>query len=105
MLKTRVPWTGRSEDRTDESVWVVSCFVVKVGHRRQGISGALAAATIDFARRGGARVLEAYPMATHAGEEITWGELHVGSRSVFADAGFEEVGHPTPRRYVMRVVL
>lgn len=31
------------------------------------------------------------------------GELHVGSRSIFAAAGFEEVSHPTPRRVVMRI--
>lgn len=105
LLKTRVPWTGRNEDRTDETVWAVTCFAIRVGYRRQGISGALAAAAVDFARANGARVLEAYAMATRPGEEITWGELHVGSRNVFADAGFEEVGHPTPRRYVMRVVL
>ena len=30
-------------------------------------------------------------------------ELHVGSRSVFADAGFTEVGRPTVRRVVMRI--
>ena len=31
------------------------------------------------------------------------GELHVGSRSIFADAGFTEVSHPTLRRVVMRI--
>jgi hypothetical protein len=35
--------------------------------------------------------------------EITWGELHVGSREVFAEAGFTEVSRPTLRRVVMRV--
>jgi hypothetical protein len=30
--------------------------------------------------------------------EITWGELHVGSRSIFAAAGFAEVSRPTLRR-------
>jgi hypothetical protein len=30
-------------------------------------------------------------------------ELHVGSRSSFADAGFTEVNHPTLRRVVMRI--
>ena len=42
-------------------------------------------------------------MITRSGQEITWGELHVGSRSIFAAAGFAEVSHPTPRRVVMRV--
>ena len=30
-------------------------------------------------------------------------ELHVGLRSIFADAGFTEVSHPTDRRVVMRI--
>ncbi len=41
---------------------------------------ALAAATIDYAEGHGARAMEAYPMTTQPGKEITWGELHVGSR-------------------------
>ena len=42
-------------------------------------------------------------MITQPGQEITWGEVHVGSRSIFADAGFTQVAHPTPRRVVMRI--
>jgi hypothetical protein len=42
-------------------------------------------------------------MITQPGKEITWGELHVGARQVFAHAGFEEVSHPTARRAVMRM--
>jgi hypothetical protein len=42
-------------------------------------------------------------MTTPPGKEITWGELHIGSRQVFADAGFTEVSHPSPRRVVMRI--
>ena len=37
------------------------------------------------------------------GQEITWDELRVGSCSIFADAGFMEVSHPTLRRVVMRI--
>ena len=69
----------------------------------RGISAALAAAAVDFARDRGARAIEGYPMITRPGQQITWGELYVGSRSVFADAGFAEVTHPTPRRCVMRI--
>jgi hypothetical protein len=42
-------------------------------------------------------------MITKPGKEITWGELHVGARQVFADAGFTEVSAPTVRRVVMRI--
>jgi GNAT superfamily N-acetyltransferase len=103
LLKTRVPWTDRAEDKTDDSVWAVTCFVTRAGFRRRGISRALARAAVDFARQRGARALEGYPMITQPGQEITWGELHVGSRSIFAAAGFAEVSHPTPRRVVMRI--
>lgn len=61
----------------------------------------LVRAAVDHARRRGAR--EGYPMITEPGQEITWGEMHVGSRSVFEDAGFSEVTHPTLRRVVMRI--
>jgi len=102
-LKMRVPWEGRDEDKTDDGVWAVTCFVTRTGFRRRGISRALARAALEFARERGARAVEGYPMLTHPGHDIAWGELHVGSRSVFEAAGYEEVSHPTPRRFVMRV--
>jgi GNAT superfamily N-acetyltransferase len=105
LLRTRVPWEGRAEDKADDSVWAVTCFVTRAGFRRRGITYALARATVDFARDRGARALEGYPMLTKPGEDITWGELYVGSRSVFEAAGFREVSHPTPRRVVMRIDL
>lgn len=42
LLKTRVPWAGRSEAKTDDSVWAVTCFVTRAGYRRRGISRAVA---------------------------------------------------------------
>jgi GNAT superfamily N-acetyltransferase len=100
---TRVPWIGRSEDPADPGVWAVTCFVVRTGFRRRGISRALARATVGFARDRGARAIEGYPMITEPGKEITWGELYRGSRGIFADAGFAEVSRPFPRRAVMRI--
>jgi hypothetical protein len=44
-------------------------------------------------------------MITQPGQEITWGELQVGSRSAFAAAGFHEVSRPTKRRVLMRIDL
>lgn len=103
LLRTRTAWSGRQEDKADASVWAVTCLVTRKGYRKRGLTYALAAATVGYARDQGARALEAYPMITTPGKEITWGELHVGSRQVFAEAGFTEVSHPSPRRVVMRV--
>ena len=100
---SRVPWEGRAEDKADDSVWAVTCFVTRAGFRRRGISRALARAAVGFARQRGARALEGYPMLTQPGQEVAWGELHVGGRSIFADAGFAEVSRPTRRRVVMRI--
>ena len=96
----RVPWTDRNEDKTDDSVWAVTCLFTRAGFRKRGVSRALARAAVDFARQRGARAIEAYPMTT---KKVIPEELHVGTQGVFARAGFAEVSHPTPRRVVMRV--
>jgi GNAT superfamily N-acetyltransferase len=98
-----VPWAGRAQDKSDDSVWAVACVFARAGFRRRGISYELVRAAVDFARRRGAAALEGYPMITEPGANITWDEIHVGSRSIFAAAGFTEVAHPTKRRVVMRI--
>jgi GNAT superfamily N-acetyltransferase len=103
--RSPVPWKGRAEDRADSSVWAVTCFFTRRGFRNRGVSSALVAAAVPFARDRGARAIEGYPMITQPGKEITWGELFVGSRNSFADAGFVEVSRPTLRRVVMRIDL
>ncbi len=99
----RVPWAGRDEDPDDDGVWAVVCFVTRAGYRRRGVSAALAAAAVDFARSRGARALEGYPLELAPGTTSSWGELYVGARSVFLDAGFREVSRPSKRRSVVRV--
>jgi GNAT superfamily N-acetyltransferase len=100
---SRNVWAGRAEDKADDSVWAVTCFVTRRGYRRQGISYGLAAATVDFARRCGARALEAYPLRAAPGDAVPPGLRYVGTRQVFAAAGFAEVSHPAPGRLVMRI--
>lgn len=100
---TMVAWKGRGEDKADAGVWAVTCFAVRKGYRGEGLTYELAAACVEFAKSRGARALEAYPMVTERGKEITWGELHVGPLGAFVAAGFEVVGAPTKRRRVVRV--
>jgi GNAT superfamily N-acetyltransferase len=96
----RVPWEGRTEDKTDDSVWAVTCVFTRAGFRKRGIGRVLVRAAVDFARERGARAIEGYPMTT---KKAILEELHVGTEGMFADAGFEEVTRPTLRRVVMRV--
>jgi GNAT superfamily N-acetyltransferase len=97
---SRVPWAGRDEDRADAGVWAVTCLLTRAGFRKRGVSRALARAAVDYARKSGARALEAYPITT---KSVVLEELHVGTEGVFTDAGLTEVSRPSPRRVVMRV--
>jgi GNAT superfamily N-acetyltransferase len=96
----RVPWEGRTEDKDDDSVWAVTCFVTRTGFRRRGITHALARAAVDFARHRGARALEGYPITT---KDVILSELLVGTVGAFEAGGFAEVSRPTLRRVVMRI--
>ncbi|HEU4998944.1 MAG TPA: GNAT family N-acetyltransferase [Lapillicoccus sp.] len=98
----RTPWEGRAEDRSDASVWAVTCLFARAGYRRRGVSRALARAAVELARDRGARAVEAYPMTTTSAIAE---ELHVGTVRTFADAGLVEVSRPSPRRVVMRLEL
>jgi GNAT superfamily N-acetyltransferase len=98
----RVPWTGRAEDKADDSVWAVTCFVIRAGFRRRGVTRVLAAAAVEHARSRGARALEGYPITT---TEVILEELHVGTVGTFAAAGLQVVSRPTARRVVMRIDL
>ena len=52
---SRVPWGGRDEDKGDDGIWAVTCFVVQKGYRGRGLTYPLGRATIDFAGERGAR--------------------------------------------------
>lgn len=96
----RIPWDGHTEDRTDDSVWAVTCFFTRAGFRKRGVSRALASAAVRFARERGVRAIEGYPINT---KNVISEELHVGTVGVFADAGSTEVSQATVRRVVMRI--
>ena len=83
-------------------VWSVTCFVIRKGFRRQGLMYELAAATVEYGRQVGARVLEGYPTEPSPGKTVIWDEASVGLLQVFLDSGYEAVASPTLRRRVVR---
>ncbi len=104
LRRNRIVWADRHEDRDDADVWSATCFLARAGFRRRGVGYALARAAVPFARERGARALEGYPMITEPGRTVgVTEELRVGSRSMFAAAGFAEVSRPSLRRVVMRI--
>jgi GNAT superfamily N-acetyltransferase len=100
-----VPWAGRAEDRDDPDVWAIVCFAIRPGYRGQGLTRPLAKAAVEFARARGAKAVEGYPMLHRPGQNVSWGEMNVGSRNTFLAAGLREVAHPSTRRVVMRLDL
>jgi GNAT superfamily N-acetyltransferase len=73
-----------------QSVWAIVCFYIDRGSRGQGVATALLDAAIDYARREGATLLEAYPVEPDG--RIDSGSAFTGLRSMFARAGFRETG-------------
>ncbi|MDX2179314.1 MAG: GNAT family N-acetyltransferase [Bryobacteraceae bacterium] len=85
--------------RVDEvPVWSISCFFVRVGYRKRGVTEALIAAAIAAARKAGAPALEAYPV--DAGE--TSSSSFTGYLSTFLRLGFREVERRAPARPIVR---
>ena len=89
-------WRLRAVD--DQPVWSLSCFYVRKGHRRRGVTAALIAAALAVAKRAKAPALEAYPF-DHAVSPSATG---TGYASTFAKAGFKTVARRIPARPIMR---
>ncbi len=80
--------TNRRIPRVDDrDVWSVWCIRVRPGHRGQGISHALLAGAVDFARDQGAPAIEGYPL-DNAGRKVDLTMAYVGTRALFERAGF-----------------
>lgn len=69
-------------DVHDLDVWSVWCIRVRPGHRGKGISHALLAGAVDFARSQGTPATEGYPV-DNRGEQVDLTMTYVGTRSLF----------------------
>jgi GNAT superfamily N-acetyltransferase len=90
--------------RDEEGLWSITCFVVRVGHRRQGVAAQLLDAAVDLARRHGARIVEAYPVDPSARPTGSSG-LFQGPLPMYLRAGFTQVARPAATRSVVRLAL
>ena len=88
----------------DESVWAITCFVVRREHRRSGLNAELLRAAVDHARARGARVVEGYPLDPSV-QKFSSNELYHGILSTFLAAGFTEVARPKPARPIVALRL
>lgn len=92
-VRTRTPRLLKSRTIPavdDRPVWAIGCFLVRVGHRRQGVARALLDGVVAAAREAGAPGVEAYPIDP-AGGRANATFAFVGLASMFDRAGFRRV--------------
>ena len=87
----------------DQPVWSVICFVVPAEYRGQGVAQALLAGAVAYARKHGAKLIEAYPVdrPSRSKDDFMW----FGTKSMYDKAGFSEVARRKPQRPVVRLRL
>jgi GNAT superfamily N-acetyltransferase len=105
LTRSRVLAGAAPEELADPAVWAVTCFVVRRPARRRGLSAALLAGAVDLARRGGARVIEGYPVDVAVRSRVASAELFHGTLQTYHGAGFTEVRRTSAARPVVRLDL
>jgi GNAT superfamily N-acetyltransferase len=96
-----LPWldcTWRLKRIDDVPVWSLSCFYVRIGYRRRGVTSQLIAAALNAAKRARAPALEAYPLDA----KMTPSASSTGFATTFARAGFKIVARRVAPRPIMR---
>jgi GNAT superfamily N-acetyltransferase len=96
-----LPWLDRAWrlERVDVApVWSLSCFYVRKGYRKRGVTSALIAAALKVAKSAKAPALEAYPLDA----DLTPSASSTGYAATFARAGFHTVARRVPPRPIMR---
>jgi GNAT superfamily N-acetyltransferase len=99
-----LPWLDRAWRlrRIDaKPVWSISCFYIRKGYRKRGVTTALIHAAIRVATRARATVLEAYPLDA----ELTPSASGTGFLSTFLRAGFTVVARHARPRPIVRLAL
>jgi GNAT superfamily N-acetyltransferase len=85
-------------------VWSIVCFVVRKDYKRQGMSGRLIQAAVDYAASQGATIVEGYPIDP---KKSAVPDIYsfTGFLSTFKAAGFVEVARRSERKPIVRLDL
>jgi len=83
-------------------VWALPCFFIKAGWRDRGVATTLLAHALKSLRRRRAKIVEGYPVNLNPGQRLPNAFAWTGTRSLFADAGFELAGPATTSKVRMR---
>ncbi|MGD0339026.1 MAG: GNAT family N-acetyltransferase [Bacteroidota bacterium] len=92
---------SRVLERVDEkAVWSIVCFFIRRGFRRQGYLKLLIKAALQFAKKKGAKIVEAYPIAPKKKTADVF--VYTGLYSSFKKTGFVEIARRSETRPIMR---
>jgi GNAT superfamily N-acetyltransferase len=95
-IAPRESYTGIGGDATLKNVWSLACFFVKREFRHQGMMTALIGAACKYAKKQGAKYVEAYPV-----DPASPSYHFMGFKTAFDQMGFEPKGMEGSRRHVM----
>jgi len=87
-------------DESLENVWSLACFFIKKDYRSQGILEELIAHAKKYAKKNGAKYLEAYPVDTDSPSY-----RFMGFVPTFEKTGFDFIKKAGTRRHVMTCKL
>ncbi len=88
----------------NQPVWSVVCFFVDKKYRQKGITLKLIKATIDYVKKQGGKIVEAYPVEPKKSQIPDIFAYH-GLASTFLKAGFTEVLRRSETRPIMRYII
>lgn len=88
----------------EKPVWSITCFFVDRQFRRKGLSSKMIAAAVDYVKKQGAEIVEAYPVEPRKDkmpDVFAW----TGLASAFIKAGFKECARRSETRPIMRFYI
>lgn len=99
-IAPRETYRSLGGDTALEKVWSLVCFFIKREYRGQGLTQAMIRAACKYARKQGAKYVEAYPV-----DPDSPSYRFMGFREQFEKAGFSAKGKAGTRRHVMLLKL
>ncbi len=85
------------------NIWSINCFFIDKKYRGQGLSRAMLAASLDYIKKRGIDVIEAYPTPlSMAGKPQPAAFSYTGPLKIFEDEGFEIMQRQSHSRPLVR---
>ena len=84
----------------EQQVWSIVCFFIRKEFRGQGYLVELIRSAVNYARRNGAKFVEAYPKDSAEHQHPV--NIYMGITSVFLKEGFVEVARRSPKSPILR---